>query len=112
MRKPAAALGAFAFSIWHFAFPPPAVSEDTAPQFTQQAVNVFRRFAVPLDAMKEFYGDVLGLGALPAINMPGGGQMTRFHVGKAEIKLQPSASEAQAPTGEIRDVTGFRLLGF
>ena len=66
--------------------------------FTQPVPNVFRRFAVDLAKMKEFYGDVLGLKPLPTLNMPGGGQMTRFHAGASEIKLQPSAAESQAFT--------------
>src|SRR5262245_618776 len=86
--------------------------DPTRPRFSQASTNVFRRFAVDLAKMKEFYGDVLGLGALPAIGMPGGGQMTRFHAGTTEVKLQPSASESQAPTGPIRDITGLRVLTF
>ena len=86
--------------------------DSTRPRFTQASTNVFRRFAVDLAKMKEFYGDVLGLGALPAIGMPGGGQMTRFHAGTTEVKLQPSASESQAPSGAIRDVIGLRVLTF
>ena len=86
--------------------------DPTAPQFVQSAPNVFRRFAVDLAKMKEFYGDVLGLQPLPAINMPGGGQMTRFRVGVSEIKLQPTASEAQAPSGGVKEVVGLRVLTF
>ena len=87
-------------------------ADSTRPRFTQASTNVFRRFAVDLAKMKEFYGDVLGLGALPAINMPGGGQMTRFHAGTTEVKLQPSAAETRAPSGAIRDVIGLRVLTF
>lgn len=86
--------------------------DPTAPQFVQSTPNVFRRFAVDLAAMKTFYGDVLGLQPLGPINMPGGGQMTRFHVGAAEIKLQPSAAEAQAPKGGVKEVVGLRVLTF
>jgi catechol 2,3-dioxygenase-like lactoylglutathione lyase family enzyme len=86
--------------------------DPTLPRFTQASTNVFRRFAVDLAKMKEFYGDVLGLGALPAIGMPGGGQMTRFHAGTTEVKLQPSVAESQAPSGAIRDVIGLRVLTF
>ncbi len=87
-------------------------ADATAPVFTQQATNVFRRFAVDLAKMKEFYGDVLGLKPLPTLNMPGGGGMTRFHAGASEIKLQPAASETQAPSGGVRDVIGLRVLTF
>jgi len=89
-----------------------ASAEPAAPVFTQPVPNVFRRFAVDLAKMKEFYGDVLGLKPLPTLNMPGGGQMTRFHAGASEIKLQASAAESQAPTGGVRDVTGLRVLTF
>jgi catechol-2,3-dioxygenase len=85
--------------------------DSTRPRFTQRSTNVFRRFAVDLAKMKEFYGDVLGLGALPAISL-GAGQMTRFHAGTTEVKLQPSAAETQAPSGAIRDVIGLRVLTF
>jgi catechol-2,3-dioxygenase len=87
-------------------------ADATRPRFTQASTNVFRRFAVDLATMKAFYGDVLGLGALPAINMPGGGQMTRFHAGTTEVKLQAAAAEAQAPQGAVRDVIGLRVLTF
>ena len=82
------------------------------PQFVQSSTNVFRRFAVDLAKMKEFYGEVLGLQPLPTINMPGGGQMTRFHVGTSEIKLQPAATEAKALNGGVKDFTGLRVLTF
>ena len=87
-------------------------TEAAAPVFTQPVPNVFRRFAVDLAKMKEFYGDVLGLKPLPTLNLGGGSQMTRFHAGASEIKLQPSPAESQAPTGGVRDVTGLRVLTF
>ncbi len=89
-----------------------ANADATRPVFTQQATNVFRRFVVDPARMKEFYGDVLGLKPLPTLSMPGGGQMTRFHAGASEIKLQPASSEAQAPAGGVRDVIGLRVLTF
>jgi catechol 2,3-dioxygenase-like lactoylglutathione lyase family enzyme len=89
-----------------------AGADAAAPVFTQPVPNVFRRFAVELEKMTEFYGDVLGLKPLPTLNMPGGGRMTRFHAGASEIKLQASAAESQAPTGGVRDVTGLRVLTF
>lgn len=89
-----------------------ASADAAAPAFTQPVPNVFRRFAVDLAKMKEFYGDVLGLKPLPTLNLGGGSQMTRFHAGASEIKLQPSAAESQAPTGGVRDVTGLRVLTF
>ena len=87
-------------------------ADPTVPQFVQSSTNVFRRFAVDLAKMKEFYGEVLGLQPLPTINMPGGGQMTRFHAGTSEIKLQAAATEAKALTGGVKDFTGLRVLTF
>jgi predicted enzyme related to lactoylglutathione lyase len=87
-------------------------AQPAAPQFTQSSPNVFRRFAVDVARMKEFYGDVLGLQALPPINMPGGGQMTRFHAGISELKLQASPGESQALAGGVKDFTGLRVLTF
>ena len=89
-----------------------ARADAAAPVFTQQATNVFRRFAVDLAKMKEFYGDILGLKALPTLNLGGGSLMTRFAAGVSEIKLQASAAESQAPTGGVRDITGLRVLTF
>src|SRR5436190_1452943 len=82
------------------------------PQFVQASTNVFRRFSVDLAKMKEFYGDVLGLPPLPTLNMPGGGQMTRFHVGTSEIKLQPAPSESQVTHPAIADGIGLRVFTF
>jgi len=87
-------------------------SDPTRPRFSQASTNVFRRFAIDLAKMKEFYGEVLRLGALPPIGLGGGSQMTRFHAGTTEVKLQPSAAESQAPAGPIRDITGLRVLTF
>lgn len=87
-------------------------ADSPAPQFVQSSTNVFRRFSVDLEKMKEFYGGVLGLAPLAAINMPGGGQMTRFRVGTSEIKLQPSAGESQVAHPEIKDGVGLRVFTF
>ena len=94
-RKPSVlSIFTFAFCLLTFAFVR-AANDPTRPQFVQASTNVFRRFSVDLAKMKEFYGDVLGLAPLPTLNMPGGGQMTRFHAGTSEIKLQPSPGESQ-----------------
>jgi predicted enzyme related to lactoylglutathione lyase len=87
-------------------------AQPAAPQFVQASTNVFRRFAVDVAKMKEFYGDVLGLQPLPTLNMPGGGQMTRFHAGTSEIKLQASPGESKALVGGVKDFTGLRVLTF
>jgi catechol-2,3-dioxygenase len=86
--------------------------ENLASLQTQSAMNVFRRFSVERDKVKEFYGDVLGLAPMPDINMPGGGVMTRYHVGDAEIKLTTASANQRGPSGPITDVTGLRVFTF
>src|SRR5215208_2060541 len=54
---------------------------------TQPSMNVFRRFSVDAVKMTGFYGDVLGLKALPPLRMPGGGSMILFQVGSGQVKL-------------------------
>ena len=79
----------------------------------QSSTNVFRRFAVDLAKMKEFYGDVLGLQAAADDQHAGRRQMTRFHVGTSEIKLQPSAGgEPGADPAACRTSIGLRVLTF
>ena len=86
--------------------------DRTLPEFVQSSTNVFRRFAVDLSKMKEFYGDVLGLRPLPTLNMPGGGQMTRYQVGTSEIKLQPAPGESGVTHPAVRDAIGLRVFTF
>src|SRR5476651_2138128 len=58
------------------------------PQFAQDSMNVYRRFAVEDRArMIEFYDKVLGLQPLQPINLGGGQQMILFRVGSGQIKL-------------------------
>jgi predicted enzyme related to lactoylglutathione lyase len=83
-----------------------------ATLLTAPSMNVFRRFAVDRARMIEFYGEVLALKPMPTLNMPGGGQMTRFQVGTSEIKLTTNLPGRTAPTGPIRDVTGLRAFTF
>jgi len=75
-------------------------------------MNVFRRFTVDRGKVLEFYGDVLGLKALPPIGMNGGNQMSRFQVGTSEIKLTGSAPGRQDKSGAVRDTTGLRVFTF
>jgi predicted enzyme related to lactoylglutathione lyase len=60
----------------------------------------------------EFYGDVLGLTAMPPIGMAGGNQMSRFQVGTAEIKLTGATPGRQDKAGAVRDTTGLRVFTF
>jgi catechol 2,3-dioxygenase-like lactoylglutathione lyase family enzyme len=83
-----------------------------ASLLTQPSMNVFRRFSVDRAKILEFYGDVLGLELMPAIGMPGGNQMSRFHVGTSEIKLTTAAAGRQDKSGAIADTTGLRVFTF
>ena len=66
--------------------------------------------AKDIDAMMNFYGEVMGLELEGSIDMPGGGTMNRFKVGDSVIKvieLDPAAPADAAPGG-IRGATGYR----
>lgn len=89
-----------------------ASSVSLASLSTQPSMNVFRRFAVEPAKMVSYYGEVLGLSALPSINMPGGGQMIQFGVGTTQVKLQFTATAGEFKTGPVRDVTGLRVFTF
>ena len=79
---------------------------------TQPSMNVFRRFAVDKAKMIEFYGEVLGLRAMPPIRLGPDSEMIRFQVGTAEIKLQATPAAAQYPGGPVKAVTGLRVFTF
>ena len=87
-------------------------AETAAPLLWQPSMNVFRRFSVDRAKMIEFYGEVLGLEALPTFNLGGGSQMTRFLVGTSEIKLTTTVPGRQYQAGPIDEVIGLRLLTF
>ena len=90
----------------------PAKPVAIASLLTQPSMNVFRRFTVDRAKVLEFYGDVLGLKALPPIGMPGGSQMSRFQVGTSEIKLTGSTPGRQDKSGAVRETTGLRVFTF
>jgi catechol 2,3-dioxygenase-like lactoylglutathione lyase family enzyme len=74
-------------------------------------INVFRRFSSErTPAMREFYGEVLGLPVLAETAL-GGGQMIRYPVGTSEVKLFPVAPSA-ANTARLTEAVGVRLLTF
>jgi catechol 2,3-dioxygenase-like lactoylglutathione lyase family enzyme len=74
-------------------------------------VNVFRRFSSERTAaMREFYGEVLGLPVLPDTAL-GGGQMIRYPLGLSEVKLFP-VMPAPANTAAVSEAIGVRLLTF
>ena len=79
---------------------------------TQPSMNVFRRFAVDRAKMIEFYGEVLGLKQLPSIQLGGGNEMILFAIGTGQVKLQATPAASQYPNGEVKAVTGLRVLTF
>jgi predicted enzyme related to lactoylglutathione lyase len=93
----------------------PAVAEEAkslSALSTQPSMNVFRRFAVDRAKMIEFYGEVLGLKQLPSIQLGGGNEMILFAIGTGQVKLQATPAASQYPNGEVKAVTGLRVLTF
>jgi predicted enzyme related to lactoylglutathione lyase len=90
-----------------------AVAQATAPAtlMTQESVNVFRRFAIDRAKDLEFYGEVVGLQPLRGLTMPGGGQMSLFHIGTSQFKFTTAGNRAE-PSGPVLDVTGLRVFTF
>ena len=93
-----------------------AFAEGTAGSLsalsTQPSMNVFRRFAVDRVKMIEFYGEVLGLKQLPSIQLGGGNEMILFAIGSGQVKLQATPAASQYPNGDVKAVTGLRVLTF
>jgi predicted enzyme related to lactoylglutathione lyase len=83
-----------------------------ATLLTQDSVNVFRRFSVEREKVLAFYSDAVGLQTAPSINMPGGGQMSQFHIGTSLFKFTNTAAGRQEKSGPVLDVTGLRVLTF
>jgi predicted enzyme related to lactoylglutathione lyase len=106
MIKLSAVALAAAFAIAEAAGPAPATL------MTQDSVNVFRRFSVDRAKVLEFYGDVLGLQLSPTLNMPGGGQMSQFHVGTSLFKFTNAGAGRQDKSGLVLDVTGLRVFTY
>jgi catechol-2,3-dioxygenase len=75
-------------------------------------MNVFRRFAADAAKMTGFYGDVLGLEALPPLRMPGGGSMILFQIGSGQVKLQATPAAKDYASGPVREVSGLRVFTF
>jgi hypothetical protein len=89
----------------------PYLWSSDRPKSTIGEINAFRRFSNERTAaMREFYGEVLGLPVLPATAL-GGCQMIRYPVGASEVKLFPVAP-SPANTAGIADAAGVRLLTF
>ncbi|HXR44268.1 MAG TPA: VOC family protein, partial [Pseudolysinimonas sp.] len=94
----------------------PALAEtpsgSLAALSTQPSMNVFRRFAVDRERMIEFYGEVLGLKQLPSLRLGGGNEMILFAIGTGQVKLQATPAASQYPNGDVKAVTGLRVLTF
>ena len=63
-----------------------------------------------LEAMLNFYGDLLELEVEGVIDMPGGGVMHRFKAGESIVKVIETdpKPEVEAAPGGIRGATGYR----
>jgi catechol 2,3-dioxygenase-like lactoylglutathione lyase family enzyme len=106
------ALGILMLVVAEGAFAQTAKTSSLAGLSTQPSMNVFRRFSVDAAKMTGFYGDVLGLKALPPLRMPGGGSMILFQVGSGQVKLQATAAAKDYASGPVRDVSGLRVFTF
>jgi predicted enzyme related to lactoylglutathione lyase len=89
------------------------VAQTPAPAslMTQDSVNVFRRFSIDRAKDLEFYGEVVALQPLNALNMPGGGQMSLFHIGTSQFKFTTAGNRVE-PSGPVLDVTGLRVFTY
>jgi catechol 2,3-dioxygenase-like lactoylglutathione lyase family enzyme len=89
----------------------PYLWSSERPKSAVGEINVFRRFSSERTAaMREFYGEVLGLPVLPETAL-GGGQMIRYPVGASEVKLFPVAA-SPVSTAAPTEAAGVRLLTF
>ena len=90
-----------------------ALAQTSAPAslMTQDSVNVFRRFSIDRARDLEFYGEAIGLQPLNGLNMPGGGQMSLFHIGSSQFKFT-TAGNRKDPSGPVLDITGLRVFTF
>jgi catechol 2,3-dioxygenase-like lactoylglutathione lyase family enzyme len=89
----------------------PFLWQTEMPRSELGEVNVFRRFSSDRsEAMRAFYGEVLGLVALPSSAL-GGGQMIRYPVGDSEVKLFPVAA-GEPNSAPVDGAVGVRLLTF
>jgi catechol-2,3-dioxygenase len=94
------------------AFAQAAKTSSLAGLSTQPSMNVFRRFSTDAASMTGFYGEVLGLKALPPLRMPGGGTMILFQVGSGQVKLQATPAAKDYASGPVKEVSGLRVFTF
>jgi catechol 2,3-dioxygenase-like lactoylglutathione lyase family enzyme len=90
----------------------PRQLQSAAPVFSQNSMNVFRRFAGDANAIYEFYGKVLGLKQLTTFNLGGNTNVARFDVGSSQVKFSTVVPNRKYQHGAISDATGVRLLTF
>ena len=105
MIRMSAAVLAAAIALGETAGPP-------ASLMTQDSVNVFRRFSVDRAKVLAFYREAVGLETAPTLNMPGGGQMSQFHIGTSLFKFTNAAAGRQEKSGPVLDVTGLRVFTY
>ena len=105
IRMSATAVAA-AIALGELAGPTPATL------MTQDSVNVFRRFSVEREKVLAFYSNAVSLQTAPTLNMPGGGQMSQFHIGTSLFKFTNTAAGRQEKSGPVLDVTGLRVFTF
>jgi catechol-2,3-dioxygenase len=106
------AFGMFLLVVASTAFAQTAQTSSLAALSTQPSMNVFRRFSVDAAKMTGFYGNVLGLKALPPLRMPGGGSMILFQIGSGQVKLQATPAAKDYASGPVREVSGLRVFTF
>src|SRR5262249_49176951 len=82
---------------------PPEPAATAARYFTENSMNVFRRFNGDGVKTLEFYGQVLGFGSIGAI-----GGVSRYQVGPSQLKFTRAANATFA-RGGIHDAAGVRL---
>ena len=90
----------------------PAETPSVRPLISQNAMNVYRRFAPEHRAkMIEFYDKALGMRPLQPIDLGGGQQMILFKIGGGQIKLATGLKEGRDyHLGEVNEATGIRLF--
>src|SRR5688500_14180945 len=101
------ALAALLFPAAAIAQTAPAPLTKATTVLVPDSLNVFRRFSADGPKTLAFYGDVLGLKAMPAI-----GQVYRFQVGTSEVKFSPAARNRPIARGGMHAAAGMRLWTF
>jgi len=75
-----------------------------APYFTENSMNVFRRFSGDGVKTLEFYGQVLGFGSIGAV-----GGVSRYQVGPSQLKFTKAPANTTFTRGKIDAAAGVRL---